>query len=76
MVQMQTAMEQVADQSGQLTVQLSAAAVAELELTEDDVPGAALGRKLPEELKVPRWLACRGASRTGLKPQLIPAVCE
>ena len=45
-VQMQTAMEQVSDQSGQLTVQLSAAAVAELELTEDGVPGAALGHRV------------------------------
>ena len=45
-VQMQTAMEQVSDQTGQLTVQLSAAAVAELELTEDDVSGAALGHRV------------------------------
>jgi len=37
---------------------------------EEDVPGAALGDRLPEELTVPelqRWLACRGASRSGCK---------
>ena len=41
-----------------------------MKLTEDDVPGAPLRRKLPEELKVPelkRWLACQGASQTELK---------
>lgn len=41
-------MERVSNQPGQLTVQLSVAAVAELEVTVDDVPGAALGRKLPD----------------------------
>ena len=45
-------MEQVSNQPGQLTVQLSVATVAELEVAEDDVPGAALGRKLPDKLKV------------------------
>ena len=46
-------------------------------VTEDDIPGAALGARQPEELKVPelkRWLACRGASRTGLKAQLVQRV--
>lgn len=51
-VQLQTAMEQVSNQPGQLTVQLSVAAVTELEVAEDDVPGAALGCKLPDKLKV------------------------
>ena len=46
--------------SFQQTVTLPAT-VAGVELTEDDVPGASLGMKQPEELKVPelkRWLAC------------------
>ena len=37
-------------------------------LAEDDVPGAALRRRNPSELKVPelkRWLMCRGASVKG-----------
>lgn len=57
---------------------LLATAAAEVVLTED-VPGAALGKRQPDELKVPelkRWLACRDASRTGLKPQLVQRVKE
>jgi len=49
----------------------------EVVLVEEDVPGAALGDRLPEELTVPelqRWLACRGASRSGRKRQLIQRV--
>ena len=49
-------------------------------LTEDDVPGASLGKRLdgsvrePHELCVPelkRWLACRGARRSGNKAELV-----
>ena len=64
--------------SCQQTVTLPAA-VAGVELTEDDVPGASLGMKQPEELKVPelkRWLACRGAMRSGLKCNLVQRVKE
>ena len=49
----------------------------EVELTEDDIPGASLGIRKPHELKVPelkRWLACRGASRSGKKAALIERV--
>ena len=65
-------------QSKQQT-KLATAVAAEVALTEDDIPGAALGARQPEELKVPelkRWLACRGASRTGLKAQLVQRVNE
>ena len=58
---------------------LATAVAAEVALTEDDIPGAALGARQPEELKVPElkhWLACRGASRTGLKAQLVQRVKE
>ena len=54
--------------------------LADIRLTESDVPGASLGvrsdgsfRK-PHELCVPelkRWLACRGARRTGNKAELV-----
>ena len=53
------------------------ASAVEIVLEEEDVPGASLGDRLPEELTVPelkRWLACRGASRTGHKQQLIERV--
>ena len=43
-------------------------------LSEDDVPGASLNGKKPSQLNVTslkRWLACRGASTSGNKPQLI-----
>ena len=46
-------------------------------LVEEDVPGASLGGKRPDELKVPelkRWLAARGASRKGNKSALIERV--
>ena len=65
-------------QSKQQT-KLATAVAAEVALTEDDIPGAALGARQPEELKVPelkRWLVCRGASRTGLKAQLVQRVKE
>ena len=53
---------------------LATAVAAEVALTEDDIPGAALGARQPEELKC--WLACRGASRTRLKAQLVQRVNE
>ncbi len=37
----------------EMTQQVTTADVAEVVLTEDDVPGAALGKRQPEELKVP-----------------------
>lgn len=43
-------------------------------LSEDDVPGASLKGRLPELLTVvelKRWLACRGARRTGKKAELV-----
>ena len=43
-------------------------------LTEKDVPGALLRDRNPGTLTVPeqkRWLACRGASRRGRKPDLV-----
>jgi len=60
-----------APQSNTKQQTILATAAAEVVLTED-VPGGALadGNRQPDELKVPelkRWLACWGASRTGLK---------
>ena len=58
---------------------LATAVAAEVALTEDDIPGAAPGARQSEELKVPElkcWLACRGASRTGLKAQLVQRMKE
>ena len=43
-------------------------------LREEDVPGAILPRKIPEECTVKqlqRWLLCRGAKTTGKKMQLV-----
>ena len=43
-------------------------------LTEVDIPGASLGGKRPEDVTVPglkRWLACRGASHSGRKAELV-----
>ena len=43
-------------------------------LTEDDVAGASLNGKGPNELTTPqlkRWLQCRGASTKGKKPDLV-----
>ena len=43
-------------------------------LREEDVPGAILPRKIPEECTVKqlqRWLLCRGAKTTGKKLQLV-----
>jgi len=49
-------------------------------LTEDDVPGASLDGKQPQQLNITqlkRWLACRGAPTSGKKPQLIQRyVCK
>ena len=45
-----------------------------INLREDDVPGAILPRKIPEECTVKqlqRWLLCRGAKTTGKKMQLV-----
>ena len=45
-----------------------------LMLNEDDIPGASLKGKKPNDLNVvqlKRWLACRGASLSGNKAQLI-----
>ena len=41
-----------------------------IELTEEDIPGAALAGKIPSELKMDElrfWLKCRGDSCKGLK---------
>ena len=49
------------------------------ELCEDDVPGASLRGRNPILLTVPElkcWLACRGASRRGRKPNLVLRVSE
>ena len=43
-------------------------------LSEDDVPGASLSGKSPDVLNVEqlkRWLACRGARRSGKKADLV-----
>ena len=43
-------------------------------LREEDVPGASLNGRKPEQLKVPElklWLACRGALTKGRKAELI-----
>ena len=43
-------------------------------LKEEDVPGASLNGRKPEQLKVPKlklWLACRGALTKGRKTELI-----
>ena len=49
-------------------------------LTEDDIPGASLGKNLdgssrfPSQLTIPElkwWLSCRGARRTGKKADLV-----
>ena len=45
-----------------------------INLREEDVPGAILPRKIPEECTVKqlqRWLLCRGAKTTGKKMQLV-----
>ena len=44
------------------------------DLTEDDVPGASLNGRRPEQLKVPElklWLACRAAPTRGKKAVLV-----
>ncbi len=43
-------------------------------LTENDVPGASLRGRKPEELKIPElklWLNCRGAPTKGKKADLV-----
>ena len=43
-------------------------------LSEDDVPGASLSGRSPDILNVEqlkRWLACRGARRSGKKAELV-----
>ena len=43
-------------------------------LTEDDIPGASLKGRKPEQLKndeLKRWLKCRGASVSGTRVQLL-----
>ena len=43
-------------------------------LREEDVPGASLSGKSAEDLNVEqlkRWLACRGARRSGRKAELV-----
>ena len=45
-----------------------------LMLDENDIPGASLNGREPNELTVvqlKRWLACRGAPLSGKKPELI-----
>lgn len=57
-----------------------AAALANIRLTLDNVPGASLGThpdrtpRKPNELCIPdlrRWLACRGARQSGNKAELV-----
>ena len=48
--------------------------VDELVLSENDVPGASLNGRKPEELTIPqlkRWLQCRNASVKGKKADLV-----
>ena len=54
--------------------------LANIALSEEDVPGAGLGywpdrkERKPNDLCVPelkRWLACRGARRSGKKSELV-----
>ena len=43
-------------------------------LMEDDVPGAALGDRVPEQLKkdeLKRWLQCHGDTVSGSKAELV-----
>ena len=43
-------------------------------MCEEDVPGAPLNGRKPEQLKVPElknWLACRGAPTKGKKADLV-----
>ena len=43
-------------------------------LTEEDIPGASLQKKKPENLKneeLRRWLKCRGGSVSGNRVQLL-----
>ena len=71
--------EQASNAKQQTKLATAVAADSEVALTEDDIPGAALGARQPEELKVSelkRWLACRGASRTGFTAQLVQRVKE
>ena len=52
----------------------SAASPQPCHLREDDIPGAALNGRKPEQLKIPElklWLACRGAPTKGKKADLI-----
>ena len=57
-----------------------AVALSDVRLREEDVPGASLGKhadgrvRKPHELCVPelkRWLACRGARRSGNEADLV-----
>jgi len=48
-------------------------------LREEDVPGASLSGKSAEDLNVEqlkRWLACRGARRSGRKAELVQDTCN
>ena len=83
MVEQEQALPSYPPSNAKQQTKLATAAAAEVAVTEDDIPGATLGTREPEELKIPElkipelkipelkcWLVCRGVSQTGLKPQL------
>ena len=53
---------------------MASVVAASYRLVNDDIPGASLKGRIPDDLTVPelkRWLACRGARRKGNKPELV-----
>ena len=61
-------------ESGQSTTVVGDLTSLEGSVREEDVPGASLNGRKPEQLKVPElkyWLACRGAPTKGRKADLV-----
>ena len=61
-------------ESGQNTIVVGDLTSLEESVREEDVPGASLNGRKPEQLKVPElkyWLSCRGAPTKGRKADLV-----
>ena len=53
---------------------MASVVAASYRLVDDDIRGASLRGRVPDDLTVPelkRWLACRGARRKGNMPELV-----
>ena len=53
---------------------MASVVVASYRLVNDDIPGASLKGRDPDDLTVPElkiWLACRGTRRKGNKPEVV-----